>query len=44
MEYNKKLGTMVVDGKLINLDNAPVEEMERVLQSITNKEKNYVKK
>lgn len=30
METDEKLGTIIVDGKIVNLDSAPVEELEKI--------------
>ena len=40
----EKLGKMVVDGKLIDLDNIPIEDMQKIIEELEEKEKRIVKK
>ena len=40
----EKLGKMVVDGKLIDLDNIPIEDMQKIIEELEEKEKRMVKK
>lgn len=34
MDENEKLGTMVVDGKIVNLDTMPLEELQQLEEKL----------
>ncbi len=40
----EKFGTVMIDGKLINIDNLSLEELEKLKQQVDEKEKNIRKK
>ena len=40
----EKFGTVMIDGKLINIDNLSLEELEKLKQQVYEKEKNIRKK
>jgi len=34
MEENEKFGTMVIDGKIVNLDTMPLEELQQLEEKL----------
>lgn len=42
--YMEKLGTVVFEGRLYNLDNMSVEELERLLNTIESRKTNVMDK
>ena len=40
----EKLGTIVFDGRLYNLDNMSIEELEKLLYTIENRKANVIEK
>lgn len=43
-EYMEKLGTVVFDGRLYNLDNMSIEELEKLLNAIESRKSNVMNK
>ncbi len=37
MDENDKLGTVLVDGKVVNLDTASIEELEKIEKQLLKK-------
>lgn len=40
----KNLGTIVVDGKIINLDKTPIDELKEIRNKLENDEKEILKR
>ena len=39
----EKLGKMIVDGRLIDLDNIPIEDMTKIIEELEEKEQRIIK-